>query len=53
MRTSRSPADHRADVLEAAGRILDASTVHGARYAPATLTEIDTETFAAEEQIQN
>ena len=42
-----------ADVLEAAGRILDASTVHGARYAPATLTEIDTETFAAEEQIQN
>ncbi|SFY43314.1 aldo/keto reductase [Streptomyces atratus] len=32
-----------AGVLDAAGRVLNATTVHGARYNEATLTEIDTE----------
>ncbi|MGC0327531.1 aryl-alcohol dehydrogenase-like predicted oxidoreductase [Streptomyces sp. SAI-170] len=31
------------EVLDAAGRVLNATTVHGARYHEATLTEIDTE----------
>ncbi|MFE2323298.1 hypothetical protein ACFXD5_05105 [Streptomyces sp. NPDC059385] len=33
------------EVLQAAGRVLDAATVHGARYSDATVTvtEIDTE----------
>lgn len=31
--------------LVAAGQVLDAGTVRGARYAPATLAEIDTEAF--------
>ncbi|MGW1513006.1 aldo/keto reductase [Streptomyces sp. NPDC002394] len=31
------------EVLDTAGRILNATTVHGARYNEATLTEIDTE----------
>ncbi|WP_306311357.1 aldo/keto reductase [Streptomyces hydrogenans] len=31
------------DVLDAAGRVLDATTVHGPRYNEATLAEIDTE----------
>jgi len=32
-----------AEALEAAGDVLNADTVHGSRYAPATLAEIDTE----------
>ena len=32
--------------LQAAGRVLNAGTVHGARYVPETLAEIDTEAYA-------
>lgn len=31
------------EVLDAAGRVLNAATVYGARYNEATLAEIDTE----------
>ena len=34
-----------AETLQAAGVILGSDTVAGARYAPATLTEIDTESY--------
>ncbi|KRE62930.1 hypothetical protein [Nostocoides sp. Soil756] len=36
-----------AAVLDEAGRVLGADTVHGPRYAPATAADIDTESFAA------
>jgi len=36
-----------ADVLEAAGEILNSDTVHGARYNAHTLAEIDTERCGA------
>ncbi|MFJ5231348.1 aldo/keto reductase [Kitasatospora sp. NPDC088391] len=36
-----------AEVLDAAGRVLSDATVHGARYAEATLPEIDTERCGA------